>query len=100
MQDNKIGKKELTVRDFFENGHNGRVPNLTVQQLYTQFMTQDTDASGISYGLFNAVVKKLRFETGDSLVPGPHQSTVARPRESTAARHTNVQLSCGHPRPL
>jgi archaellum biogenesis ATPase FlaH len=79
MQDNKIGKKELTVRDFFENGHNGRVPNLTVQQLYTQFMTQDTDASGISYGLFNAVVKKLRFETGDSLVPGPHQSTVARP---------------------
>ena len=79
MQDNKIGKKELTVRDFFENAHSGRVPNLTVQQLYTQFMTQDTDASGISYGLFNAVVKKLRFETGDSLVPGPHQSTVARP---------------------
>ena len=79
MQDNKIGKKELTVRDFFENAHSGRVPNLTVQQLYTQFMTQDTDATGISYGLFNAVVKKLRFETGDSLVPGPHQSTVARP---------------------
>jgi archaellum biogenesis ATPase FlaH len=78
MQKQIIGKKELTVRDFFENHHNGRVPNLTVQQLYTQFMTQDTDASGISYGLFNGVVKKLRFETGDSLVPGPGQSTVSR----------------------
>ena len=90
MQDNKIGKKELTVRDFFENQHNGRVPNLTVQQLYTQFMTQDTDASGISYGLFNAVVKKLRFETGDSLVPGPNQSTVARP---TADHQAEFQIS-------
>ena len=75
----KIGKKELTVRDFFERAHNGRVPQLTVQQLYTQFMTQDPDAGGISYGLFNGVVKKLRFETGDSLVPGPGQSTIARP---------------------
>lgn len=75
----RIGKKELTIRDFFERAHGGRVPQLTVQQLYTQFMTQDQDASGISYGLFNGVVKKLRFETGDSLVPGPGQSTVARP---------------------
>ena len=39
----KIGKKELTVRDFFERAHSGRVPQLTVQQLYTQFMTQDPD---------------------------------------------------------
>lgn len=79
MREQKIGKKELIVRDFFENHHNGRVPNLTVQQLYTQFMTQGTDSSGVSYGLFNGVVKKLRFETGDSLVPGPGQSTISRP---------------------
>ena len=81
----KIGKKEITVRDFFENHHNGRVPNLTVQQLYTQFMTQDSDATGISYGLFNGVVKKLRFETGDSLVPASGQSTIARPTSQDQA---------------
>jgi energy-coupling factor transporter ATP-binding protein EcfA2 len=85
MQETKIGKKEITVRDFFENAHNGRVPNLTVQQLYTQFMTQAADSSGISYGLFNGVVKKLRFETGDSLVPGPGQSTTARPTSEAQA---------------
>jgi hypothetical protein len=85
MQETKIGKKEITVRDFFENVHNGRVPNLTVQQLYTQFMTQAADSSGISYGLFNGVVKKLRFETGDSLVPGPGQSTTARPTAEAQA---------------
>lgn len=79
MREQKIGKKELIVRDFFENHHNGRVPNLTVQQLYTQFMTQGTDSSGVSYGLFNGVVKKIRFETGDSLVPGPGQSMISRP---------------------
>ena len=78
MTNSKLGKKELTIRDFFETHHGGRVPQLTVQQMYTQFMTQDVDATGISYGLFNGVVKKLRFETGDSLVPGPGQSTVAR----------------------
>lgn len=84
-----MGKKEIIVRDFFENHHGGRVSNeLTVQQLYTQFMTGGTDATGISYGLFNGVVKKIRFETGDSLVPPPGLSSVAR---STA----NVQAS-GH----
>jgi len=81
----KIGKKEITVRDFFENHHSGRVPNLTVQQLYTQFMTQGSDATGISYGLFNGVVKKLRFETGDSLVPAAGQSTIARPTSQDQA---------------
>jgi archaellum biogenesis ATPase FlaH len=81
----KIGKKEITVRDFFENHHSGRVPNLTVQQLYTQFMTQDSDSTGISYGLFNGVVKKLRFETGDSLVPAAGQSTIARPTSQDQA---------------
>ena len=85
MQDNRIGKKELTVRNFFERHHNGRVPNLTVQQLYTQFMLQEADCTGISYGLFNGVIKKLRFETGDSLVPGPGQSTVARPTAEAQA---------------
>ena len=92
MQDNKIGKKELTVRDFFESHHNGRVPNLTVQQLYTQFMLQEADCTGISYGLFNGVIKKLRFETGDSLVPGPGQSTVARPTAEAQA-DADVEIS-------
>jgi archaellum biogenesis ATPase FlaH len=79
MQEQKIGKKELMVRDFFENHHDGRVPNLTVQQLYQQFMLNTADANGISYGLFNGVVKKIRFETGDSLVPPAGMSTSARP---------------------
>ena len=83
MQEQRIGKKELTVRDFFENAHSGRVPNLTVQQLYQQFMLNTTDAQGISYGLFNGVVKKIRFETGDSLVPPAGMSTIARPRVET-----------------
>jgi archaellum biogenesis ATPase FlaH len=88
----RIGKKELIVRDFFENQHEGRVPNLTVQQLYTQFMTQDQNSAGISYGLFNGVVKKLRFETGDSLVPGPGQSTIARATaESQAAAEADIE---------
>jgi len=92
MQELKIGKKELTVRNFFERHHNGRVPNLTVQQLYTQFMTQEADCTGISYGLFNGVIKKLRFETGDSLVPGPGQSTVARPTAESQA-DADVEIS-------
>lgn len=92
MQELKIGKKELTVRNFFERHHNGRVPNLTVQQLYTQFMTQEADCTGISYGLFNGVIKKLRFETGDSLVPGPGQSTVARPTAEAQA-DADVEIS-------
>jgi archaellum biogenesis ATPase FlaH len=92
MQELKIGKKELTVRNFFERHHNGRVPNLTVQQLYTQFMTQEADCTGISYGLFNGVIKKLRFETGDSLVPGPGQSTVARP-PAEAQADADVEIS-------
>lgn len=88
----QIGKKELVVRDFFEANHGGRVPQLTVQQLYTQFMTQDPNANGISYGLFNGVVKKLRFETGDSLVPGPGQSTIARATAETQANSV-VEIS-------
>lgn len=92
MQELKIGKKELTVRNFFERHHNGRVPNLTVQQLYTQFMLQEADCTGISYGLFNGVIKKLRFETGDSLVPGPGQSTAARPT-SAAQAEAVVEIS-------
>lgn len=92
MQDNRIGKKELTVRNFFERHHNGRVPNLTVQQLYTQFMLQEADCTGISYGLFNGVIKKLRFETGDSLVPGPGQSTVARPTAAAQAE-ADIEIS-------
>ena len=56
----QIGKKELTVRNFFEQRHNGEVPtDKTVQQLYTEFMTTGADAN-VSYGLFNGVIKKLK----------------------------------------
>ena len=90
MQEQKIGKKELAVRDFFEREHSGRVPHLTVQQLYTQFMTTDANSEGVSYGLFNGVVKKLRYETGDSVVPAQHQSTIARP---TAMAQANADVT-------
>jgi hypothetical protein len=57
----QIGKKELDVRAFFTAAHEGRVPhNQTVQQLYTQYMTTSTE-TGVSYGLFNGVVKKLKL---------------------------------------
>jgi hypothetical protein len=81
MQEIKIGKKELAVRDFFENTHEGQVPHLTVQQLYSQFMTSEIGASNpdISYGLFNGVIKKLRAETQGVYTPNVQtQSTVAR----------------------
>ena len=65
----QIGKKEVTVRSFFEQLHGGVVPaDRTVQQLYTEFMTTGADAN-VSYGLFNGVIKKLRAGlTTDSLV--------------------------------
>jgi len=57
---NQIGKKEMFVRAFFTEHHGGEVPiDQTVQQLYTQFMVNNENAS-VSYGLFNGVVKKLR----------------------------------------
>lgn len=57
------GKKETAVRAFFGRNHKGTVPsNLTVQQLYSAFMATD-GAAGVSYGLFNGVVKKMRTET-------------------------------------
>ena len=68
----QIGKKELTVRAFFQDHHGGQVPtDRTVQQLYTEFMTSTSD-SNVSYGLFNGVIKKLRAGvqvTQDSVVP-------------------------------
>lgn len=69
MQETRIGRKELVVRDHFTSRHGGQVPNRTVQELYTEFMTSESGAAGVSYGLFNGVVKKLRAESGDSLVP-------------------------------
>jgi hypothetical protein len=69
---NQIGKKELTVRAFFQDAYEGQVPgDKTVQQLYTEFMTSTSDQN-VSYGLFNGVIKKLRGGepmSTDSLVP-------------------------------
>ena len=59
----KAGKKELAVRAFFGRNHKGTVPsNLTVQQLYSQFMANGNSAD-VSYGLFNGVVKKMRSDS-------------------------------------
>jgi len=67
----QIGKKELDVRAFFTEAYEGQVPHdRSVQQLYTQYMTTSTE-TGVSYGLFNGVVKKLKDGTEpNSLVPG------------------------------
>ena len=66
----QIGKKELDVRAFFTEAYEGQVPHdRSVQQLYTQYMTTSTE-TGVSYGLFNGVVKKLKDGTEpNSLVP-------------------------------
>lgn len=82
MTDNqiKIGRKEISIRNYFAETHEGRVPNQTVQALFTSFMTASVEGSeGVSYGLFNAVVKKLRSESGDTVVTAAQLSTVARP---------------------
>jgi archaellum biogenesis ATPase FlaH len=64
MQNQHIGKKEMSVRTFFIEHHAGEVPiDSTVQQLYTQFMV-NTENANVSYGLFNGVVKKLRGGLG------------------------------------
>lgn len=60
MTEQKIGRKEMAVREFFVTHHAGSVPiNATVQDLYSQFML-NSPAVEVSYGLFNGVVKKLR----------------------------------------
>lgn len=84
MNRTPIGKKEILVREFFVEHHGGEVPiDATVQQLYTQFMT-NTENSNVSYGLFNGVVKKLR---GGFSAISPASGTKQTP---TPGRHVHT----------
>jgi len=66
MQDVKIGRKEILVRQWFAQHHESRVPaTLSVQDLYQGFKDSEQESGleyNVSYGLFNGVVKKMRHE--------------------------------------
>ena len=82
----KAGKKEIAVRGFFSRNHKGTVPsNLTVQQLYSQFMANGNSAD-VSYGLFNGVVKKMRADGGK-----PEAKTV-EPAEPKAPKPEVIEI--------
>lgn len=56
----KIGRKEIIVRQWFAEKFESRVPlTQTVQALYSSFVS-DAPEDCVSYGLFNGVVKKLQ----------------------------------------
>jgi len=62
MLDQRIGRKEVIVRQWFSANHESKVPTTqSVQELYSSFVVQEP-AANISYGLFNGVVKKMREE--------------------------------------
>jgi len=66
MNDQKIGRKEILVRQWFAQHHESKVPaTLSVQDLYHGFKDSEQEsglACNVSYGLFNGVVKKMRYE--------------------------------------
>lgn len=84
----RIGKKEMLVRQFFTEHHAGEVPiDLTVQQLYTQFML-NTENAEVSYGLFNGVTKKIR----NGYTPGANRSPNAgQPNDFLDESEENVE---------
>jgi predicted ATP-dependent serine protease len=57
----KGGKKEQTVRQWFNDTHEGKVPKGKVLDVFNAFSADLTDAE-ISYGLFNGVLKKILEE--------------------------------------
>lgn len=62
MIETRMGRKELIVRRWFAANHESRVPtDKSVQDLFQEFKQAEADA-GVSYGLFNGVVKKIRLE--------------------------------------
>lgn len=73
MIDQRIGRKEILVRQWFSANHESKVPTTqSVQELFTSFLTTEPNAN-VSYGLFNGVVKKMREE-----LPGQINVTVER----------------------
>lgn len=66
MDDQKIGRKELLVRQWFSQYHESKIPaTQSVHDLYQQFKDAEQQSGleyNVSYGLFNGVVKKMRYE--------------------------------------
>ena len=66
MNDQRIGRKEILVRQWFAQHHESRVPaTQSVQELYQGFLEAERESGlefNVSYGLFNGVVKKMRTE--------------------------------------
>lgn len=66
MNDQRIGRKEILVRQWFAEHHESKVPvTLSVQELYQGFRDSEQESGleyNVSYGLFNGVVKKMRTE--------------------------------------
>lgn len=54
-----IGKKETQVRNYFNEQFGGQAPNGKVLDLFQNFQTHPL-GEGISYSLFNGVIKKMR----------------------------------------
>jgi len=92
---NRLSKKEIAINQFFDEFYEGTVPvGVTVQSLYTGFMTSQiaVETPGVSYGLFNATVKKLRAEESGVFVPSERtQSTIARPSAQAQMEANEVQ---------
>jgi predicted ATP-dependent serine protease len=62
MIDQRIGRKEILVRQWFSANHESKVPTTqSVQELFSSFVAGEPNAN-VSYGLFNGVVKKMREE--------------------------------------
>jgi len=66
MNDQKIGRKEILVRQWFTQHHESKIPaTQSVQDLYQGFKDAEQESGleyNVSYGLFNGVVKKMRYE--------------------------------------
>jgi archaellum biogenesis ATPase FlaH len=64
----KGGKKEQIVREWINNTHEGKVPSGKVLDAFGEFqMREGSDANtDISYVLFNAVLKKIVTEGGET----------------------------------
>jgi archaellum biogenesis ATPase FlaH len=77
----KGGKKEQTVRQWFNDTHEGIVPRAKVLDLFNEFDKVPKDED-ISYGLFNGVIKKIQAE-GHGASSGARQSPAEGEDEAT-----------------
>jgi predicted ATP-dependent serine protease len=73
------GRKEQVVREWFNSKHDGGIPKGKVLDLFSEFEKRKGATDEISYGSFNAVVKKLRsegFATTETLETSVEHSVV------------------------